>query len=162
MPERADTPEAVNLSRHALPPYSTTYLFVCLFEWASMALAQFDAETRFLLRSARGRAQRGLSLLDKLDQSARRRAKKAPCWSDPAGPRADARDSRRLSRRNLLVLAKSDEKSPPGHWIRNWRAMPNCYRIAKSVSTYPPVPLTNRLRQPRNGPRQERKHPRKV
>ena len=24
MPERADTPEAVNLSRHALPPYSTT------------------------------------------------------------------------------------------------------------------------------------------
>jgi predicted transcriptional regulator len=37
-------------------------------EWASMALAQFDAETRFLVRSARGNAQRGLALLDKLDR----------------------------------------------------------------------------------------------
>jgi hypothetical protein len=46
-------------------------------EWASMALAQFDAETRFLVRSARGRAQRGLALLAKLDQSARRGAKRA-------------------------------------------------------------------------------------
>ena len=45
-------------------------------EWASMALAQFDAETRFLVRSARGSAQRGLALLDKLDQGARRGAKK--------------------------------------------------------------------------------------
>ena len=40
-------------------------------EWASIALAQFDAETRFLIRSARGSARRGLSLLDKLDQSDR-------------------------------------------------------------------------------------------
>ena len=46
-------------------------------EWASMALAQFDAETRFLLRAARGSAQRGLALLGKLDQSARRGAGKA-------------------------------------------------------------------------------------
>jgi predicted transcriptional regulator len=46
-------------------------------EWASMALAQFDAETRFLVRAARGRAQRGLALLDKLDQSVRRGAGKA-------------------------------------------------------------------------------------
>ena len=46
-------------------------------EWASMALAQFDAETRFLLRAARGGAQRGLALLEKLDQSARCGAGKA-------------------------------------------------------------------------------------
>ena len=46
-------------------------------EWASMALAQFDAETRFLVRAARGSAQRGLSLLEKLDQSARRDTGKA-------------------------------------------------------------------------------------
>ena len=46
-------------------------------EWASIALAQFDAETRFLVRAARGSAQRGLALLDKLDQSARRDAGKA-------------------------------------------------------------------------------------
>jgi predicted transcriptional regulator len=38
-------------------------------EWAGMALAQFDAETRFLARSRRGRPNQGLALLDKLDQS---------------------------------------------------------------------------------------------
>ncbi|HEX7507137.1 MAG TPA: toxin-antitoxin system HicB family antitoxin [Polyangia bacterium] len=37
-------------------------------EWASMTLAQFDAETRFLARAARGSPKRGLALLDKLDQ----------------------------------------------------------------------------------------------
>ena len=37
-------------------------------EWASMALAQFDAETRFKARAARGSAKRGLALLDKLDE----------------------------------------------------------------------------------------------
>ena len=46
-------------------------------EWASIALAQFDAETRFLVRAARGSTQRGLALLNKLDQSARRGAGKA-------------------------------------------------------------------------------------
>lgn len=46
-------------------------------EWASMALAQFDAETRFLARAARGSVQRGLALLDKLDQNAHRSARKA-------------------------------------------------------------------------------------
>ena len=46
-------------------------------EWASMALAQFDAEARFLVRAARGSAQRGLALLNKLDRSARRGAGKA-------------------------------------------------------------------------------------
>jgi hypothetical protein len=40
-------------------------------EWASMALAQFDIETRFLVRSTRGNANQGLALLDKLDQSNR-------------------------------------------------------------------------------------------
>ena len=46
-------------------------------EWASIALAQFDAETRFLVRAARGSTQRGLALLNKLDQSARPGAGKA-------------------------------------------------------------------------------------
>ena len=36
-------------------------------EWSSVALAQFDAETRFLVRAARGNARAGLALLDKLD-----------------------------------------------------------------------------------------------
>jgi predicted DNA-binding protein len=38
-------------------------------EWASMALAQFDAETRFLNRAKRGNLKRGLALLDKLDRN---------------------------------------------------------------------------------------------
>ncbi len=42
-------------------------------EWASMALAQFDAETRFKARAARGDARRGLALLDKLDRTSGRR-----------------------------------------------------------------------------------------
>ena len=50
-------------------------------EWAAMALAQFDAETRFNARAARGDAKRGLALLDKLDRSVARpdvRHKKSP------------------------------------------------------------------------------------
>ncbi len=43
-------------------------------EWASMALAQFDAETRYLARAARGSLKRGLALLDKLDQGLARSA----------------------------------------------------------------------------------------
>ena len=43
-------------------------------EWASMTLAQFDAETRFLSRAARGSTKRGLALLDKLDQGLARSA----------------------------------------------------------------------------------------
>ena len=42
-------------------------------EWASMALAQFDAETRFRTRAAGGNAGRGLALLDKLDLAFKRR-----------------------------------------------------------------------------------------
>jgi hypothetical protein len=45
-------------------------------EWASMTLAQFDAETRFLARAARGSAKRGLALLDKLDQGLARSTKR--------------------------------------------------------------------------------------
>ena len=37
-------------------------------EWTGMALAQFDAETRFLVRAERGDPKRGLALLDKLDR----------------------------------------------------------------------------------------------
>jgi predicted transcriptional regulator len=43
-------------------------------EWASTALAQFDAETRFLARAARGNPVRGLALLDKLDHRPARSA----------------------------------------------------------------------------------------
>ena len=44
-------------------------------EWASMALAQFDAETRFRARAAKGDRKRGLSLLDKLDEAFSKRVK---------------------------------------------------------------------------------------
>ncbi len=43
-------------------------------EWASTALAQFDAEVRFRARAARGGVKRGLALLDKLDGALERRA----------------------------------------------------------------------------------------
>lgn len=38
-------------------------------DWASIAIAQFDAEARFRARAARGSARRGLALLDKLDRA---------------------------------------------------------------------------------------------
>lgn len=43
-------------------------------EWATVALAQLDAENRYRLRAARGRPQTGVALLDKLDRSLRRRS----------------------------------------------------------------------------------------
>jgi hypothetical protein len=43
-------------------------------EWATVALAQVDAENRYRLRAARGRPEAGLALLDKLDRSLGRRA----------------------------------------------------------------------------------------
>ena len=43
-------------------------------EWATVALAQVDAENRYRLRAARGRPEVGLGLLDKLDRSLGRRA----------------------------------------------------------------------------------------
>ena len=45
-------------------------------EFSTAALAEFDAETRFLARSARGNAKRGLALLDKIDRG--RRPVRAP------------------------------------------------------------------------------------
>ncbi len=38
-------------------------------EFATVALAQFDAQTRFKLLSTKGNPQRGLELLDKLDEN---------------------------------------------------------------------------------------------
>ena len=37
-------------------------------EFATIALAQFDAKTRFTLMSEKGSAKEGLKLLDKLDE----------------------------------------------------------------------------------------------
>ena len=42
-------------------------------EFSTAALAEFDAETRFLARAARGNAKRGLALLRKIDRGGRRR-----------------------------------------------------------------------------------------
>jgi hypothetical protein len=39
-------------------------------EFSTAALAEFDAETRFRARAARGNAKLGLALLDKLDLAA--------------------------------------------------------------------------------------------
>jgi hypothetical protein len=41
-------------------------------EWATVALAQLDAENRYRLRAARGQPETGVALLDKLDRSLRR------------------------------------------------------------------------------------------
>jgi predicted transcriptional regulator len=41
-------------------------------EFSTIALAEFDAETRFRARAARGDPDRGLELLDKLDRAAGR------------------------------------------------------------------------------------------
>jgi predicted transcriptional regulator len=38
-------------------------------ELATISLAEFDAETRFLALAARGSAKKGLSVLDKLDRA---------------------------------------------------------------------------------------------
>jgi len=43
-------------------------------EWATVALAQLDAENRYQLRAARGQPNAGLALLDKLDRSSLRRS----------------------------------------------------------------------------------------
>jgi predicted transcriptional regulator len=36
-------------------------------EWATISLAEFDAESRFRARAARGSTKKGLALLDQLD-----------------------------------------------------------------------------------------------
>ena len=38
-------------------------------EWANVALAQHDAESRFRAMASRGKPERGLALLDKLDRA---------------------------------------------------------------------------------------------
>ncbi len=38
-------------------------------EFATVALAQFDAKTRFTMMAAKGDAKRGMELLDKLDKN---------------------------------------------------------------------------------------------
>ena len=46
-------------------------------EWATISLAEFDAESRFRVLAARGSAKKGLALLDKLDATfAERKAAK--------------------------------------------------------------------------------------
>ena len=37
-------------------------------EWVSMAVAEFDAKTRFAMHAARGNVQRGVALLDNVDR----------------------------------------------------------------------------------------------
>ena len=37
-------------------------------EFATVALAQFDAQTRFMLNASKGNTQTGMNLLDKLDK----------------------------------------------------------------------------------------------
>src|SRR5260370_8933227 len=49
-------------------------------EWATVALAQLDAENHYRLRATRGRPEVGLALLDKLDRTlGRRSARKKAC-----------------------------------------------------------------------------------
>ena len=43
-------------------------------EWATVALAQLDAENHYRLRAIRGRPEVGLALLDKLDRTLGRRS----------------------------------------------------------------------------------------
>ena len=38
-------------------------------EFATVALAQFDAKTRFTMMAAKGHTKRGMELLDKLDEN---------------------------------------------------------------------------------------------
>ena len=38
-------------------------------EWSNIAIAQADAEARFMARAARGNVKRGLAILDKLDRA---------------------------------------------------------------------------------------------
>ena len=47
-------------------------------DWAGVALAQFDAETRFRARSSHGNSHRGLALLEKLDRGFERKSHQRP------------------------------------------------------------------------------------
>ena len=65
-------PEAKHQRLRLLAERNGVSLNKLVDKWASMALAQFDAETRFVARASRGSAQRGLALLDKLDRGSTR------------------------------------------------------------------------------------------
>jgi hypothetical protein len=69
-------PQAKHQRLRLLAARSGVNLNKLVDEWASMALAQFDAETRFIARASRGNARRGLALLEKLDRSPARSAKR--------------------------------------------------------------------------------------
>jgi hypothetical protein len=43
-------------------------------EWSTMALSEFDAESRFRLLAAKGDPKRGLRILDKLDAAFAKKA----------------------------------------------------------------------------------------
>jgi hypothetical protein len=63
-------------------------------EWATVALAQQDAENRYRLRARRGRPERGLALLDKLDRTqgttrSRRGAAAVPSTKERTEPERD-------------------------------------------------------------------------
>lgn len=56
-------------------------------EWATVALAQQDAENRYRLRAERGRPEQGLALLDELD----RRERSSQSSSGARAPRSTRR-----------------------------------------------------------------------
>ena len=62
-------------------------------EFSTAALAEFDAETRFLARAARGNAKRGLALLPPLPKRRARPSRAAP-FSRQQRFRDYARDKR--------------------------------------------------------------------
>ena len=67
-------PEAKHRRLKQLATRQGTSLNKLIGEWSSIALAQFDAETRFLARAARGDVKLGLALLDKLDRVAAKKS----------------------------------------------------------------------------------------
>ena len=62
-------PDAKHLRLRVLAKRHGISLNKLVEDWATTALAQFDAETRFRARATRGNPARGLELLDKLDRS---------------------------------------------------------------------------------------------
>jgi len=78
-------PEAKHQRLRLLAARSGVSLNKLVDEWASMALAQFDAETRFIARASRGNARRGLALLEKLDRGSARSARRGGSRADDRG-----------------------------------------------------------------------------
>jgi len=71
-------PDAKHERLRKLAQQSGTSLNKLVEELAGAALAQFDAETRFLARAARGKPERGLTLLEKLDAPRKPRRRRIP------------------------------------------------------------------------------------